>query len=114
MKHELTLPWPPSVNHYWRHWQGRMVIGAAGKEFRKRVAGQVGTLVPLEGRLCVRLAIYPPDRRKRDIDNLAKAVLDVLTNVGAYRDDSQIDELHLRRMEVVAGGEVYVEVMTCS
>ena len=32
---ELTLPWPPSVNRYWRTFQGRMIISADGRAYRK-------------------------------------------------------------------------------
>ena len=38
---ELTLPWPPSMNTYWRTFQGRMIISAKGREYRKAVADQV-------------------------------------------------------------------------
>ena len=38
---ELTFPWPPSVNKYWRTFQGRMIISAEGRSYRKAVADQV-------------------------------------------------------------------------
>jgi hypothetical protein len=28
----ITLPWPPSVNGYWRKWRGRMVISVEGRK----------------------------------------------------------------------------------
>ena len=34
----LTMPWPPSVNKYWRTFQGRMIISAEGRSYRKAVA----------------------------------------------------------------------------
>ena len=43
---------------------------------------------------CVRAAIYFPDARRRDIDNVGKSVCDALNGV-LYVDDSQIVELHL-------------------
>lgn len=54
---------------------------------------------PLGGRLAVRLDAYPPDRRKRDLDNIGKAFLDALIHGGVYRDDSQIDRLEIIRGE---------------
>lgn len=36
--------------------------------------------------------------KKPDVDNLAKAVLDELTRLGMWHDDSQIDTITIRRM----------------
>lgn len=47
----------------------------------------------LEGELSVSLQLVPPDRRKRDIDNYNKALLDALTHSGLWSDDSQIKSL---------------------
>ena len=38
---EITLPWPPTVNTYWRNFNGRTIISAKGREYRKAVADQV-------------------------------------------------------------------------
>jgi len=43
---------------------------------------------------------FPPDRRRRDLDNLLKSVLDALEHAGVYADDSQVDLLVVRRCEV--------------
>jgi crossover junction endodeoxyribonuclease RusA len=40
---------------------------------------------------------YPPDRRRRDLDNILKPLLDVLEEYGALPDDEQIDILTVRR-----------------
>jgi crossover junction endodeoxyribonuclease RusA len=53
---------------------------------------------------------FPPDRRRRDLDNLQKAVLDSLAHAGIYADDSQVDLLVVRRREPLAGGKVRVRV----
>jgi len=42
------------------------------------------------------LHLYFSDRRKRDLDNCAKAITDALNGV-VYDDDAQIDELHVYR-----------------
>lgn len=107
---QLTLPWPPTVNTYWRQWRGRMILSAKGREYRQRVLGQLGERSPLLGRLAVQIAAYPPDKRRRDLDNLHKGILDALGAAGIYADDSQIDELRIIRREIVSGGEIYVEV----
>ncbi|GGK11548.1 hypothetical protein GCM10008955_00990 [Deinococcus malanensis] len=66
---------------------------------------------PYAGRLSVSITVYAPDRRRRDINNMPKDVLDLLTHGGVYRDDSQIDRLVIQRGAVGAGGCIEVEVL---
>lgn len=107
----LTLPWPPSVNHYWlRNRNGSVRVSGAGMAFRMQVMSLYRGK-PLTGRLAVVVDLYPPDRRRRDVDNVGgKALLDALAHAGVYEDDSQIDDLHIRRREVVPPGRVVVTV----
>ena len=49
-----------------------------------------------EGPVCLVLGFAFTDKRKRDLDNLAKAVMDAL-NGAAWLDDSQIVDLHIRK-----------------
>ncbi len=62
------------------------------------------------GRLSVKILVNPPDRRRRDIDNFTKVPLDALTHAGVWMDDSQIDELYVRRLPVKKGGEITVQI----
>ena len=50
------------------------------------------------------IALYPPDRRKRDIDNVLKPTLDALQKAGVYKDDSQIVRLNVSKESPVKGG----------
>lgn len=50
-----------------------------------------------DGPISIEMELTPPDRRRRDIDNIAKAVLDALVRVGAITDDSLVAELIIRR-----------------
>lgn len=98
MKLILTLPWPPSVNHYWRNWQGRTVISPEGRRYRKAVEEEVMILrmnKKLNKQLKVTITAYRPDNRRRDLDNLLKAVLDALTHAGVYEDDHLICDLRI-------------------
>jgi crossover junction endodeoxyribonuclease RusA len=98
----LVLPYPPSMNGYWRSLRtgrmaGRVLISERGRAFRKDVeaAARLQEIARLEGPLKVTLWLHPPDRRRRDIDNPIKPLLDALTHAGAWSDDSQIRELRV-------------------
>lgn len=112
----IELPWPPTVNTYWRSiilkGRVRVLVSAAGRDYRERVKKAVerqGVGV-VEGRLYVRVVCHPPDKRARDLDNLPKGLLDALKAAGVFRDDADIDELHLVRAGKVEGGKVHVLV----
>jgi crossover junction endodeoxyribonuclease RusA len=115
---KLQLPYPPSANHYWRKWNNRMVISKEGREYRAEVcellssAGGSGIRKPPSGgRIALAITAFPPDRRRRDLDNIQKPVLDALEHAGIYADDSQIDLLVTRRRDVVRNGRLQVDVM---
>lgn len=103
----LQLPYPPSVNHYWGQAGNHRFIGKKGKEFRAQVMDAVNEaeIQPLEGRLAVHIALFPPDRRKRDIDNVLKSLLDACEHAGCFSEgDQQIDELNITRRDIIKGG----------
>lgn len=109
MKIKLVLPWPPSVNHYWqRSRNGGMHISERGRDFRDIVerivfawCGQNQKVsLPLTGPVAVNIVCHPPDKRRRDIDNLLKSLLDSLQRAGLYRDDNQVSTLTISRSTV--------------
>ena len=108
----FELPFPPSVNTYWRHWQGRTLISARGREYRAQVRGlvmaQKNGPEALYGPLAVHLRAWLPDRRSRDVDNLAKAPLDALTHAGVWQDDGQIVDLRITKQVSVKPGKLQV------
>ncbi len=107
----LSLPYPPSVNTIWRTTRGGLTyMSKRGKDYRKEIVALCADVNPVEGPLRMVVDIYPPDRRKRDIDNICKALLDSLEKAGVYKDDNQICDLRLRRCEVIKGGAVFVSI----
>ena len=109
----LTLPYPPSVNHYWGVRGIHRYLGVKGKFFRLKVSEAVATLnrPTLTGRIAVFVSLYPPDKRNRDIDNVLKALLDALEHAGCYENDSQIDDIRIVRCEPRKGGSCVVVIV---
>jgi len=110
----LNLPYPPSINHYWRRVGLRTLISREGRTFRRNVCALLGgrgpRKPPVGGRIALAMDAFPPDRRRRDLDNLQKPVLDALEHAGIYEDDSQIDLLITRRLDVIRGGGVTIRI----
>lgn len=97
----IVLPWPPSVNTYWRTFRGRMLISQAGRNYRTEAMLIAGLSRRFGSQpVVVTVAAWLPDLRKRDLDNLLKAPLDALTHAKVYEDDSQIVGLHIIRAGV--------------
>jgi len=120
----LELPWPPSVNHYWKHFRNRAIIGERGVMYRNLVwaaerSARMQKTEPqrlsfgADARLSVVLNCYPPDKRTRDIDNLPKAILDSLSKSLVWQDDSQIDMLTIARCDVCKPGRIVVSIALC-
>jgi crossover junction endodeoxyribonuclease RusA len=108
----MVLPFPPTVNTYWRHVGSRVLISKAGREYREAVARLAqAEKWPRYGsaRVSVHIEAWMPDKRRRDLDNLLKSLLDSLTHAGVWDDDSQIDGIAIWRAPAV-GGMVKVEV----
>ncbi|WP_334473537.1 RusA family crossover junction endodeoxyribonuclease [Arsenophonus sp. PmNCSU2021_1] len=113
IKYKITVPFPPSVNHYCYHAKHKHFITTKGRLYRQSVVAEITRqklCKRLSQRLGVEIGVYPPDRRKRDIDNLMKAPIDALCHGGLIVDDSQIDVLHVERKEIIKGGKLVITI----
>ena len=107
----LELPFPPSMNTYWRNFRGRTVLSKAGRQFKTDVQEYIiNNNIPKFGdkKLKVTMILRPRDKRKVDIDNRIKAVLDSLEEAGVFDDDFQIDHIEMIRGEPIKGGLIRV------
>jgi crossover junction endodeoxyribonuclease RusA len=109
----LELPYPPSVNSYWRANGHRRFISKEGVAFTREVdlIIKMSKVKSFEGkRLAISVVIHPRSKRKFDLDNTLKAILDALMKAGMYNDDSQIDYIEIARGEAVKKGKAVINL----
>lgn len=116
---KFTLPYPPSVNTYWRHAVTRgekkrsiVYLSEKGREYRVAVACLIGNLLdePIDEPIRLNLDVFLPDRRKRDIDNILKSLLDSMEHAGVYRDDELITTLKVNKVAILKPGSVAITI----
>lgn len=117
---KLILPFPPSVNTYWRApnkgpLKGRHLISAAGRKYQSEACAAIIEQLrrlpkPSSEPASVEVILYPTDVRRRDIDNYNKALFDALTHAGVWEDDSQVKRLLVEWGPVVKGGRVEITI----
>jgi len=94
----IVLTLPPSVNSMYRTWGGRIIKSEAYRlwieEARFDINRQhVRARIP-EPRYEVHLWMMLPDRKRRDLSNMVKAIEDVVSDYLGY-DDKLHDVIHL-------------------
>ena len=110
---KLELPiMPPSVNTLWVNKHRGRYKSKRGKIFENLACGELKKQFrykPLANSLKVHIRLYFKDKRKRDIDNYNKAILDSMTKI-IYEDDSQIEELNVKKLVGCGFDKVEIEV----
>lgn len=106
-KLEIALPFPPSVNHYWRHTRtGGHYVSKEGKAYRSKVFLACLAELPFESVVSVSVQVWLPDKRGRDLDNLWKVLLDSLTEAKILKDDNW---QYVCQQSIKAVGELKIE-----
>lgn len=94
----LTLPYPPTANNYWRMGNNRIHRTKEATTYINQVqkaCSDAHLPEPLKGEIKVTVEVYRPAKRG-DLDNSLKVLLDSLRGC-AYDDDRQIVEIHAHR-----------------
>lgn len=94
----LTVPYPPNANNLKAIFtpprgRARMITSKKGREYFKAVAAlmlQLGSPSLGDAPVHMDIQVYRPDRRKRDLSNVRKALEDALVKAGVIADDDQI------------------------
>lgn len=108
---EFFVPFPPSINTYWGFHGHRRFLTKKANVFKQLVEVAVKQHSPLGDKLLrISLDFFPPDKRKRDIDNPVKPLLDALVSAGLFADDSQIKELNLKMNDPIKHGLTRVKI----
>ena len=97
----IVLTNPPPLNHIYRYTNRGVYKTHKAKAWQEEAAWEIKLSKPghFKGEVTVKVEIYPPDKRRRDIDSSLKLLLDAIQDSGAIDDDYQVAELIVRRME---------------
>lgn len=112
---KLTLPFPPSVNTYWRNTRKGVLISASGRSFRSNALADIMEQLrrapePITVNVAVSVILYPPDKRPRDLDNYLKAAFDSLTHAGVWLDDKQVKKLFVEWGPLTKRGKTEITI----
>lgn len=112
----IQLPWPPTVNHYYTVVRGRKILSTKGRAYKKyccqcMLIQRIPKLSTDDAPFSLDILASPPDRRKRDLDNLLKPIIDSLVDYGAIPDDSYVDIIRIERMKVIKEGQIEVDIL---
>ncbi|KQT52256.1 MULTISPECIES: RusA family crossover junction endodeoxyribonuclease [unclassified Aureimonas] len=98
----ITMPFPPSLNGVFPTRGNRRVPSPAYRAWRDEAGWTIKAQRPAKFTtpVHVRIDLMPPDGRRRDVDNLAKAPLDALVAAGVLADDSLVRRLSIGWVEI--------------
>ena len=92
---------PPSVNHMYRGARGWRYLTAETIEFQTAISAIMRRECQIQeiytGVVAVFIKFYTNNKRRWDIDNRVKSLIDCLEKAGIIQDDSQIDALIINR-----------------
>ena len=108
----LVIPMPPSANRLWRSDRGRRPHKSAGYTAWFKEAGWAlkaqAPLPRFKGDVTATLSLGPR-RTNADLDNRAKAVLDLLAEHDVIENDKHVTDLRLRWDDEVRGCQIDLE-----
>lgn len=112
----ISLPWPPTVNHYYTVARNRKILSEAGRAYKKyacecMMIQGVPKLPRDRAPFSLHILARPPDNRRRDLDNILKPLIDSLVDYGAIPDDWMVDDIHIQRLSKCEDGQIEVHIL---
>ena len=113
---QFTVPGPPVPWMRAASRAGVRFTPAKQRGYQRLVADVARTALhrsprwPLDARYRVDCSATFADARRRDLDNSIKTALDALSGV-TWRDDSQVDEMHVYRLRGVPSLHMTITVL---
>ena len=83
-------------NVYYRKFQNRLIISKRGKDYKELVNNYIQSYPKILGKVKLDLVFYFKDKRKRDLDNLHKCLIDSMKNI-LFEDDDMIYKIYLEK-----------------
>ncbi len=107
----ITLPYPPTVNHYYTVARGRKILSSEGRSYKVTISKccLIAGLKPIKGNVVINLTAYRP-RKVGDLDNVLKPILDSIKG-WAFDDDKQIVEINAKRCDDKENPRIELEVV---
>lgn len=115
---KLELPYPISVNRYWKFWRNQPRVSEEARAYKIAVAAiaiEHGVTV-IDGDVAIAFVLHPKmtksgtaSRTRMDLDNAQKVAIDALNGV-AYIDDKQIVDIRMTLGAAMQGGGLSVWV----
>jgi crossover junction endodeoxyribonuclease RusA len=97
MTRAIYLPFPPAANNLFKNIRHGRARTPRYDAWLKEGAAEIARQRPakLAGPYEMTVIAVRPDRRRRDLSNLTKALEDLLVKCGIVRDDSDAMDIHL-------------------
>ena len=111
MSTTISLPFPPPLNNLFANVAGKgRVKSDRYRQWANAAGWEIQSVRPkaIPGPVAITILLGKPDRRRRDLDGMAKAVCDLLVDHRVIEDDSLVQRLTLA-WAPVQGAHVTVE-----
>lgn len=105
------------MNATYRAVGNRIILSREARNYKDKVVKQLSVLRLKsfgKDRLRVTITAYMPNRRKRDLANIDKVLIDSIEASGLFDNDEQIDDVRYLRGPVAPPGRVHIVVESLS